>query len=454
MTMTPSRELLELCAQALLSHQSSVEQPEHVRSLLKMLEYDSLDGDAISIGADARHSAKLLQAATQLVRLFQLRAPDAPGLVFFGAEVDPSGIFPGGTDQRRLSASGAGLSFRAAFEGCVGESIELLSQFECTSDCLSQAEVVDCTAEHELALTDTVAILLQEAGRPVNTEIDWIIAQRALAKGKMAFPADICLRRGAGHILTPPWPLSIGCAAGTSFESAMLHGLLELIERDAAALWWRGGIRGHVIPLDAEAARRALGLLIRARGTRQRRRSWLLDITTDLGVPTVAAVSVNGDGHGFACGLAARLSLTQATEAAILEMCQMELAHMVVAAKRHESGDSALNAYDKAHLRRDRELNVHDCVLLHPLPPRVDQLLDIKVSDAATALNQLLEHLVCQGVETFMIDLTRPSLGIPVARVLCPALEKEPSKLIGSRLRAAIRSTGGGDAHTHGIPLM
>jgi hypothetical protein len=33
-------------------------------------------------------------------------------------------------------------------------------------------------------------------------------------------------------------------------------------------------------------------------------------------------------------------------------------------------------------------------------------------------------------------------------------LEKEPSHVIGDRLQAAIDSTGGGHAHTRGIPLM
>ena len=34
----------------------------------------------------------LLRAAAQFSRVFQLSAPEAPGLVFFGGEVDPSTI--------------------------------------------------------------------------------------------------------------------------------------------------------------------------------------------------------------------------------------------------------------------------------------------------------------------------------------------------------------------------
>jgi ribosomal protein S12 methylthiotransferase accessory factor len=65
----------------------------------------------------------------------------------------------------------------------------------------------------------------------------------------------------------------------------------------------------------------------------------LLDITTDIGVPCVAAVSCQPDGSGFAFGLSARPQLV----AAITEMCRLELSDAVISAKRSERGDAALN---------------------------------------------------------------------------------------------------------------
>ena len=46
-------------------------------------------------------------------------------------------------------------------------------------------------------------------------------------------------------------------------------------------------------------------LLTQLRQNASARRSWLLDITTDIGVPCVAAVSCAADGFGLALGLAA-----------------------------------------------------------------------------------------------------------------------------------------------------
>src|SRR5690606_18484755 len=51
---------------------------------------------------------------------------------------------------------------------------------------------------------------------------------------------------------------SNGCAAGPTPEAAATGGLLELIERDAAAIWWYGRIPQPALDLDAIADARLL----------------------------------------------------------------------------------------------------------------------------------------------------------------------------------------------------
>src|ERR1700704_348780 len=92
-------------------------------SLLRYLGYD--DGDA----AQAEGRARMLRAAARFRRLFLLPVPDAPGLIFFGGEADPARL---GKQQEGLpvgNLAGSGLSPKRAFEACVGEGIEYLSQF-------------------------------------------------------------------------------------------------------------------------------------------------------------------------------------------------------------------------------------------------------------------------------------------------------------------------------------
>ena len=168
----------------------------------------------------------------------------------------------------------------------------------------------------------------------------WHRATR-LTDGCEAATGGLCLRRPAGQCeVDLPFMLGTGSAAGASWDAAALHGLLELIERDAASLWWRGGERGRTISPRHKASLMADRLLVQLQANAStQRRSWLLDITTDLAVPCIAAVSCRRDGLGFAFGLAARPSLEAAVRSAILEMCQIELAQSVAETKRRERGN-------------------------------------------------------------------------------------------------------------------
>jgi ribosomal protein S12 methylthiotransferase accessory factor len=284
--------------------------------------------------------------------------------------------------------------------------------------------------------------------------LSWCRATRPADGSEAWLPADICLRRPpARRDLVPPFPLSIGSAAGPSREIAALHGLLELIERDAASLWWRGGQRARSIPAQHAAVAVAEELLLKLRqGAPAPRRTWLLDITTDIGVPSVAAVSCRADGSGFAFGLAARPTLEAAVRSAILEMCQGELADVIVAAKRSERGDDALNAQDRIHLQR-AAVNADQCRLLHPVAEHVAHL-PIHATEASAVFELIVERLNVLGIDTFCIDLTRECFAVPVVRVIAPGLQLEPSDIVTPRLQHMIARTGGGAIYTGGISLI
>jgi ribosomal protein S12 methylthiotransferase accessory factor len=222
-------------------------------------------------------------------------------------------------------------------------------------------------------------------------------------------------------------------------EGAMRHALLELIERDAACLWWRGGQRGHAV--DVRDATEAGVLLSALRRDRHERGSWLLDITTEFNVPVVVAISAQPDGFGVVCGLASRSSRASAACAAMLEMCQSELADQIVDMKRAEGGDASLSADDRTFLRRRTAIDARACLALHPLAPPVAGAR-LAVDEPSDSLRALATRLAACGVDVFAVDLTRDSIGIPAVRLLAPALEIEPATAHGPRLAAARAATG------------
>jgi ribosomal protein S12 methylthiotransferase accessory factor len=329
--------------------------PQHigdpdVRLLLEALGYATaveFPTTGSESSPETRHRACLLKAASRFGRVFELAAPEAPGLVCFGAEFDPGLADPLHAGHPLVGVSGVGLSLQDAFQGCIGEGIEYLSQLQTADDALefdqsNPAAKLGPQAREFLAAFSAHRLHL-------DADLAWHRVTRLTDGREVLLPADLCVRRPLHQqAVKPPFPLGTGSAAGRSWDAAALHGLLELIERDAASLWWQGGHRGRSIPSGDDAQIAAQTMLAQLRQGASRRRSWLLDITTEIGVPCVAAVSCMADGFGFAFGLAARPTRKAAARAAVLEMCQSELAHAVVEAKLPESGEAALNEKDRA----------------------------------------------------------------------------------------------------------
>jgi ribosomal protein S12 methylthiotransferase accessory factor len=167
----------------------------------------------------------------------------------------------------------------------------------------------------------------------------------------------------------------------------------------------------------------------------------------------VAAVSCAADGFGLGVGLAARPTLAAAARSAVLEMCQIELAYAVVEAKCRERGETALNARDLVHRRRSTLIDADRCVLLQPVPGHAEHLA-VDSTDAKASLQFMVNRLGQFGIETFGLDLTRQHFAIPVARVIAPGLQLEPSEIVTSRLANMIAQTGGGATYTGGVALL
>ncbi|KRR06265.1 hypothetical protein CQ12_11865 [Bradyrhizobium jicamae] len=445
------QELFARAAALLLGNESDAGRDHDAELVLQALEYGVKSSDQID--SETANRARLLLAASRFSRVFELAAPDAPGLISFGAQFDPALADPLHDGSPMVGVSGVGLTLQEAFQGCIGEGIEYLSQLQAGTDLLLKPGIDDWTAKLGPKALELVAVLSERSLQPQRV-YSWCRATRVTDGGEVLLPADICLRRPPAHRdFAPPYPLSIGSAAGPSRDAAALHGLLELIERDAASLWWRGGQLPRSIPVRHEAGRVAEELLQRLRhGAAAQRRTWLLDITTDIGVPCVAAVSCRSDGSGFAFGLAARPALEAAVRSAIVEMCQLELADAVVATKRNERGDGALNAQDRIHLQR-AAVDAGQCKLLQPVAEHAAHL-PLPATEASVIFGLIVERLEKLGIETFCIDLTRGRFAVPVIRVIAPGLQLEPSEIVTARLQDAMARTGGGATYTGGVALI
>jgi ribosomal protein S12 methylthiotransferase accessory factor len=409
------------------------------------IDFSSEPGRHLLAAVTVRHGDRIAAAAGLASRVFGLVSPFAPGLRFVGAEAS-SPHLPAAT---RFSLGGSGLTLEDAVASCFGEGVERLSQVEQPGD-------VGCT----LSITEARGRLtaqtfaLAERLVPMSTQVDWLEASDLATGETVLVPADWCLRRAVdGPLRMADTALSTGVAAGPSSEAAAVRAMLEAIERDAVALWWIGGQRGRPVALETSGLDGVAAMAATLRGDVVERVTWLLDVTTDLGVPCVVALSTAQDGRGLACGMAARLSVGAAARAALLELCQMEMAIGMAEGRRAERGVAALSAADQMHLARAAQIDASACELLNPkgqpkvAPPRIE-------TDDTLAFAALQQVFADQKIDVALVDLTRDSHGVPVIVAVTPALQRLPSGVTTQRLTDVAQKTGGGAHWTHGLSLL
>ncbi len=236
---------------------------------------------------------------------------------------------------------------------------------------------------------------------------------------------------------------SNGAAAGRSREEAIVQGVLELLERDAVAIWWYNRIRRPRVDLASfqDPYVDALVAEYRQRG----RDLWALDITADFGVPVYAAVSTRQrDGGeitlGFGChpdaGVALSRALTEANQfLPVIEARARDSGYEVSEPAARNWLDNA-NLANQPHLAPDPEppaSGPRD----NPLPQR---------ADLADDLERLVALVAERGMETLVLDQTRPDIGLSVVKAVIPGLRHFWRRLAPGRLYDVPTALGWRDA--------
>jgi ribosomal protein S12 methylthiotransferase accessory factor len=242
-----------------------------------------------------------------------------------------------------------------------------------------------------------------------NAETDWVPAWSLTHARKRYVTAAYCYYtypRGANAFANAD---SNGNAAGTCLEDAVLQGLLELIERDAAGIWWYGRHRRPAVAMETPYGK-AMVHEYAARG----RQLQLLDLTTDLGIPVCAAVSFGEEAESFRFGLGAHLDPAIAVSRAITEANQLLAINK--RKRRLYRGELADRTYLEPHGSRE---------MTTAAPPSDDLCTDVLACVA------LLGRL---GLEVIVLDQTREDVGLPVVKVIVPGLRHFRPRFAPGRL--------------------
>jgi thiazole/oxazole-forming peptide maturase SagD family component len=313
-------------------------------------------------------------------------------------------------DQARVSALCEALErYSGVYQG--DEAKVRASQRELGAAALGPGELHDFSeaqyrtrAAHNARETDT----RRRVPEPLDatTPIDWTPAWSLGKRERRYVPLTYCYAEAPAESGTAfSGPCSNGVAAGTCLEEAVLQGLLELVERDAAAVWWYNRLARPAVDLDSFADPYFDAL--RADYARLGWTVWVLDLTHDLGIATCVALAHEPRVDRFAIGFGCHLEPRLAVQRALTELNQL---------------------FDPTGTRRapwelDR-LPDRAYLFPHPdLPPVAAQGLPrIRGADLRADIEQCRARLDEAGLDLVVVDKTRPDLGLHVAQVIAPGL--------------------------------
>lgn len=359
-------------------------------------------------------------------------------------------------NSRALSVSqGKGTSLTAAKASGLMESIESYHAERITLP-LKLGSFEDLRYTHELAdvtrlprpassqFTEFVPLLWVE-GKSLTTGAGvWVPFEMVHTNYTLPLPS------GHGYFQAS----SNGLSSGNHIVEATIHGLCELIERDACTLWrLRSEAAQDDTRVDLETVSDPVCRDLLARFAKAGVEVGVWDATSDVGLPTFVCRIVQGGGehysaHRPAAGFGTHLVREIALARALTEAAQSRLTH-ISGARDDMAREDYQQFLDPAEQARwlDRIR----------LGSPVRDFNDIAVWEGQSLredLDEILRRLRAVGLhEAIVVDLTKPEFNIPVVRVVVPGLEgvDQVNYALGARARAILEIEAAAVEHEGGI---
>jgi len=346
-------------------------------------------------------------------------------------------------NARSLSVSqGKGLDLDAARASGLMEATELHHAERITLP-VKLATYSQLCFTHRLADVRALPLLEGAAFHP-ERRILWIESFDLVTEEPVWLPYELVhmdftvpLPAGSGSFA----PSSNGLASGNHLLEAVIHGLCEVIERDAYAVWSVAGARARertrIDPatVDDPACR---GLLEKFQEAEVPVTLW--EITSEVGVPVFrcdaeGAAPRSGRPLPRAGGMGCHPSRGVALARALTEAAQSRLTQI-----SGSRDDMFRETYERTF-----DVDRSPAARAGPTDPRAARSFgdapDRAFDTFEEELAWLLERLGSAGFErVLVVDLTKEAYGIPVVRVVVPGLEpmpEGPAYVPGPRARAA-----------------
>lgn len=266
-------------------------------------------------------------------------------------------------------------------------------------------------------------------------EIDWTPVWSLTTEEFKYLPTAYCYYGYPKPEKPDCWADANGCAAGNTLEEAILQGFLELVERDSAALWWYNRLQKPAIDLNSfddpyfHALKRYYQTL--------NRELWVLDITSDLNIPTFAAISrkIDREIEDIILGFGTHFDPKLAIQRALTEVSQMLPAVLSAnpdgTTRYAASADSQLLHWWKTATLENQPYLVPDSRVAPQCNSDYQIIWHEDLLEDIIYCRELVEK---RGMEMLVLNQTRPDIRLNVVKVIVPGLRHFWKRLGEGRL--------------------
>ena len=211
-----------------------------------------------------------------------------------------------------------------------------------------------------------------------------------------------------------------GLASGNILEEAVLHGMLEVIERDAWSIFEL--THKNYAQIDTESIESKIILDIIDRFESEGIKIKLMDFTADIKIPTIAASAddtVTKDAGLLTLGMGTHLDPEVAVLRALTEVAQSRATQIngaredtVRADFAREAGYERMKRINRFYFKEEEE------------KLKLSDIENKSTSSITKDIEIVKDELIANDIKRILyVDLTRPELDVSVVRVVIPEME-------------------------------
>jgi ribosomal protein S12 methylthiotransferase accessory factor len=387
-----------------------------------------------------RRALRIVDAETGIIRMLH-EAPVAPDAArIFGCAALTSDQAAIGFPSENAVSGSTALTRDGAIVGAIGEAVERYSAAYTPIDQILRVpfsairgEAIDPTAltlyDAEQEAHEGFVYRTPRADEPIGWVGGW-----SLTYGRpVLVPAFAVYQPYARNEDEVPvvQMVTTGLACGATLEEAILAGLCEVVERDAAMLLWLQSRRVPRVEPNADLPTGVIDAL--GRFGSNARYVTLLDASSDIAIPTYVAV---WDGplastHGAVFASCAKPTQTGAVIGALTELaqCLMWAASLVDSAARLP--DPANDSFQRIEEHvlwplRPEARSAWAFAISSPRRVGFEAGADAPIRDVLDAIESCVSHVARAGMEAIAVDVTAPDIaetGLRVVRVVLPGAQ-------------------------------